>query len=130
MREVKFRGKWDHNLWKYGSLLTLSNNYSSEPYYQIISEEGHFNVNTKTIGQYTGRNDCNGAEIYEGDLLKNTYPSTMGEVLYEVYWNVEEACFCVRGFGMNDDGIHRLSDLFRFNPNYIIVNNIHDKASY
>ena len=72
MRQIKFRAKVKgKNEWKYGSLLTYADGECN-----IITETGHridtWNVDPSTVCQFAGLTDCNGKEIYEGDILKVT----------------------------------------------------------
>lgn len=66
MREIKFRGKsLDNGEWVYGDL------HIRTPFPHIHSEIDYSRVkiDPHTVGQFTGRHDKNGKEIYEGDIV-------------------------------------------------------------
>lgn len=87
MREIKFRGRWEHphdeylTGWKYAALTDKGLSFDLQ-------------VNPKTIGQYLDVYDINNKEVCEGDIVKRTaymrdYAECDGEVIeiYEVSYN-------------------------------------------
>ncbi len=71
MREVLFRGKRiDNGEWVYGDLYHGKEDNIFIEYWTVDKEYRPYEVDPKTVGQYTGLDDCKDNKIFEGDIVK------------------------------------------------------------
>lgn len=101
MREIKFRALSENidgtSDWVYGYLSKCDNEFTIEDEYG----NGLF-VNAKTIGEYTGLEDCNGKEIYEGDMVEIVDGPTLHPnnchigTKFKVFYNQKSCAFMIQ----------------------------------
>lgn len=106
MRTIKFRGKsLNTGMWVYGDLQCKGKRAFIE-----------YEVDPVTVGQYTGFQDKNTIEVYEGDVLTDKFES-----IGVVEW--QDGCFVVN-FG--DVDVFQISDCFDDSYQIWVIGNIHD----
>lgn len=120
MRVIKFRGKRVYDgLWVEGDLVTSLTPKGSMVRKPAINTTegtiGTFFVIPQTVGQYTGLNNKNGKEIYEGDIVRT---SVAKNDIGLVEWHCERAAFVVH--------MKSSTQWYRLDKRDQIIGNIHD----
>lgn len=126
MREILFRGKRkDNGEWVYGNYAVTDNNGKQHFIFQNKAFE--FEVDSETVGQYTGITDDNGRKIFEGDILDITNDDPDYNYITKCYLDCETLCVDVQGQDYDYTSIGFAIEIWEYECDQVeIIGNIYD----
>lgn len=101
IENIKFKAKrLDGKGWAIGDLL---HSYENGAIIVPIEGGGAFSVDPSTVCQFTGLKDSEGNEIWEGDIVHDSYDLLCIDNLYEVVYIEEEGTFAFKSLDKVDN---------------------------
>lgn len=127
-REILFRGKcMDNGEWLFGDLRHI---FHGEYRTHIVDNSNGLNngvcgleVDSSTIGQFTGLTDRNGTKIFEGDVIE--YTDGCNDWLGAVKYASDDAQFVVRFIGGDVESFDNL-----YSGDCEVIGNIYDNSEF
>lgn len=138
-RKILFRGKRvDNGEWVYGFLvcanyideLTQKVCYDGQEEIRYCTVE-HYQVDTNTVGQFTGLCDKNGTKIFEGDIIMVKRLDDGKEAIFSIhigeYTEANTSDKNIGVYALLDDGITiGVNDIIECHDLFCVIGNIHD----
>lgn len=102
LENIKFKAKrLDNGEWVEGDLMKES--YGARIIGHTSKADNWIAVNPSTICQFTGLKDCEGNEIWEGDIVHDSYDLLCIDNLYAVVYIEEEGTFAFKSLDKVDN---------------------------
>lgn len=99
---IKFKAKRrDNGEWVEGDLMKES--YGARIIEHTSKADNWVAVSPSTVCQFTGLKDCEGKEIWEGDIVHDSYDLLCIDNLYEVVYIEEEGMFAFKSLDKVDN---------------------------
>ena len=110
MRKIKFRGRDRDGKWYFGNLKLRED----DPTWAAVAA---WVVDPETVGEFTGLQDINGVDIYEGDIIQSVNHLTE---IFEVA--MIDGAFRILAEGFKGEDLYRTLK----HDNFKVIGNIHD----
>ena len=105
---IKFKAKClDNSDWVEGSLIRSTSGIKERAYivdnFSSMSDYSVVGIDPSTICQFTGLKDCECNEIWEGDIVHDSYYLLCIDNLYDVVYIEEEGTFAFKSLDKVDN---------------------------